>query len=394
MASLSEVESRSWVHVERVETATGPVVRVEGWIFAEAGEPISQVRAVASPHSWSAAYPLPRPDVAAAFPASPQAKASGFAIQLRDAPPARFQLNLEARTLTQDWTVFFRTKVEPARAAVLTDLPHPGFYLWFDAPRDWAKLTRRFHLSGWCFCRNGDPIDAIRVRIGTREFPGSYGIFRADVAQTHGESPSTFKSGFDIIVEAPRGRATLVLEVQHTDGAWREIFSKKIRAPLINLRRISDAQLWEIGDYATWIKRYDVLRSSDRAEIRAHIERFAATPLISIVMPVYNPSPAHLRAAIESVRDSALSALGTLRGERRLALQTRSTGFLPVTPEMRRTHQSSTPGGERRDCRRLERRACPNDRRFRRPPRRRRRARAAALYFRRPRNQPRIRTRN
>ena len=37
-------------------------------------------------------------------------------------------------------------------------------------------------------------------------------------------------------------------------------------------------------------------------KIRAHIERFAATPLISIVMPVYNPSPAHLRAAIESVR--------------------------------------------------------------------------------------------
>ncbi len=302
LASLSEVERRSWVHVGRVETATGPVVRIEGWIFAEAGEPISQVRAVASPRSWLAVYPLPRPDVAAAFPACAQAKSSGFAIQLRDASPARFQLNLEARTLTQDWAVFFRTKVESSRAAVLTDMPHPEFYLWFDAPRDWTKLTRRFHLSGWCFCRNGDPIDAIRVRIGAREFPGSYGIFRADVAQIHGESPSTFKSGFDIIAEAPRGRALLMLEVHLADGRWREIFSKKISAPLINLRPIADSQLWEIGNYSTWIKRYDTLRLADHREIKAHIGRFAQRPLISIVMPVYNPSAAHLRGALDSVR--------------------------------------------------------------------------------------------
>ena len=120
----------------------------------------------------------------------------------------------------------------------------------------------------------------------------------------HEESAATFKSGFEIIAGSatrprhPRRRGAAC------DGAWEEIFSKKIRAPLINLRPIADAQLWEIGDYATWIKRYDTLRSSDRREIRTQIDAIAAaTPLISIVMPVYNPiCGRNLRAAIESVR--------------------------------------------------------------------------------------------
>jgi O-antigen biosynthesis protein len=315
VASLSAVEKRSWVHVERVATASGEVVRVEGWVFAEAGAPINQVRAVTPSGTHPAVFPIPRPDVAAAFPNARHAEASGFAIQFKNPPRSRFKLQLESGSPNDDWSAFFRIAVaaageteanlespRPRGSLPATELPHPGFYLWFDEPLDWTKLPRRFRLSGWCFCRDSTPIEAIRVRIGAREFPGSYGVFRADVAQMHQENAATFKSGFEIIAEAPRGRATLVVEVRPNAGAWTEIFSKKIRAPLINLRPISDAQLWEIGDYATWIKRYDALRSSDRSEIRAHIERFATTPLISIVMPVYNPSPAHLRAAIESVR--------------------------------------------------------------------------------------------
>jgi GT2 family glycosyltransferase len=315
LASLSAVEKRSWVHVERVETATGEVVRIEGWVFAETGAPIERVRAVTPNETHLAVFPIPRPDVAAAFPDARHAEASGFAIQLMNPPRSRFKLQLESASPYDDWSAFFRTTVaasgetetnlespRPPGSPPAAEVPHPGFYLWFDEPFDWTKLPRRFRLSGWCFCRDNTAIEAIRVRIGAREFPGSYGVFRADVAQMHQENAATFKSGFEIIAEAPRGRATLVVEVRRADGAWTEIFAKKIRAPLINLRPISDAQLWEIGDYATWIKRYDTLRPNDRREIRAHIAAFKTRPLISIAMPVYNPSPAHLRAAIESVR--------------------------------------------------------------------------------------------
>lgn len=315
LASLSAVEKRSWVHVERVATANGEVVRVEGWVFAEAGEALERVRAVTPDGTHPAVFPIPRPDVAAAFPGARHAEASGFAIQWANPPRARFKLEVESAGPNEDWNAFFRTAVAAAGEAErnlesprlpdsppAAELPHPGFYLWFDEPLDWTKLARRFRLSGWCFCRDSTPIEAIRVRIGAREFPGSYGIFRADVAQIHQENAATFKSGFEIMAEAPRGRATLVVEVRRDDGMWTEIFSKKIRAPLINLRPIADSQLWEIGNYATWIKRYDTLRPADRREIGAHIAALKAKSLISIVMPVYNPSPAHLRAAIESVR--------------------------------------------------------------------------------------------
>ena len=278
LASLSEVENRSWVHVERVEIPTGEVARIEGWVFAEAGAPIERVRAVTPDGTHLAVFPIPRPDVAAAFPNARNAEASGFAIQLRNPPRCRFKLQLESASPNDDWSGFFRTAVatsgetetnrenpRPPGSPPAAELPHPGFYLWFDEPSDWTKLPRRFRLSGWCFCRDNTPIEAIRVRIGAREFPGSYGVFRADVAQMHQENTATFKSGFEIIAEAPRGRATLAVDVRRADGSWTEIFAKKIRAPLINLRPIADAQLWEIGDYTTWIKRYDTLRSSDRS---------------------------------------------------------------------------------------------------------------------------------
>jgi O-antigen biosynthesis protein len=55
-------------------------------------------------------------------------------------------------------------------------------------------------------------------------------------------------------------------------------------------------------DYDAWIARYDTLRDSDRAAIRQHVARLSRTPLISVIMPVYNPEEAVLRQAIASVQ--------------------------------------------------------------------------------------------
>ena len=174
---------------------------------------------------------------------------------------------------------------------------------WLDQPHDWKKLPRRFRISGWCFAKNGETIEGIRARVGKREFPGNFGLFRADVAANFGDRPTTFKSGFDVAVEVPLIPNQLRFEARNADGSWKEIFSRKVRSPLINLRAIRAEGLWPIGDYAAWIKRYDTLHMADRRKIRAHINHFVKRPRISILMPVYNPSADHLRRAIESVRD-------------------------------------------------------------------------------------------
>ncbi len=53
--------------------------------------------------------------------------------------------------------------------------------------------------------------------------------------------------------------------------------------------------------YETWIAMYDTLHPEDRAAIRADAEALSYKPLLSVVMPVYNPPNEFLRQALDSV---------------------------------------------------------------------------------------------
>ena len=66
---------------------------------------------------------------------------------------------------------------------------------------------------------------------------------------------------------------------------------------------------WEMGrriggynNYTTWVRRYDTLTPESRNRIAQRAAALEGQPLISVVMPTYNPNPAWLREAIESVR--------------------------------------------------------------------------------------------
>ncbi|WP_260393072.1 glycosyltransferase family 2 protein [Ralstonia sp. SET104] len=54
-------------------------------------------------------------------------------------------------------------------------------------------------------------------------------------------------------------------------------------------------------DYDTFVNRNDTLSSSDYREIEAHIQKLAHRPLISIVMPVYNPPEDFFCQALDSI---------------------------------------------------------------------------------------------
>jgi len=56
----------------------------------------------------------------------------------------------------------------------------------------------------------------------------------------------------------------------------------------------------DIG-YGEWIRRYDTLSENDRVIIRQQIGRFSYRPVISVLMPVYNPPAEFLQRAIASV---------------------------------------------------------------------------------------------
>jgi O-antigen biosynthesis protein len=53
--------------------------------------------------------------------------------------------------------------------------------------------------------------------------------------------------------------------------------------------------------YTAWIDQFDTLTPTDLSQINAHIETFKHSPLISILMPVFNPDEKFLCEALESV---------------------------------------------------------------------------------------------
>ncbi|BCF89417.1 glycosyltransferase family 2 protein [Paraburkholderia largidicola] len=56
------------------------------------------------------------------------------------------------------------------------------------------------------------------------------------------------------------------------------------------------------AEYPSWIEQYDTIDDVKRAELRASLAGLLDRPRISIVVPVYNTLPDHLREMIESVR--------------------------------------------------------------------------------------------
>lgn len=80
------------------------------------------------------------------------------------------------------------------------------------------------------------------------------------------------------------------------DGNPELLSASKIR-PDINLPAV------DRNDYDEWVRRYDTLTDTKRNKIKLKIADFQNKPLISVVMPVYNPQVSFLDKAIQSVRN-------------------------------------------------------------------------------------------
>ena len=117
-------------------------------------------------------------------------------------------------------------------------------------------------------------------------------LARPDVAAAYPDQAGALQSGFEVMVEAPRGAVhNLRFEARHSEGLWREVFSQRI----VVSRKAG-------GSYEDWIRNYDTLRWGDRSRIRKQIRSFRLKPRFSILLPISGSTVGHLREAIESVR--------------------------------------------------------------------------------------------
>jgi len=101
----------------------------------------------------------------------------------------------------------------------------------------------------------------------------------------------------------PTLRKTLtVLRQQGIEGVlarWRWFHGQR---PEEVLEERSGSTIPDRHDYTAWIERYDTLDESKRRQIIEQIRTWDSPPLISIIMPVFDPPLDLLRQAIDSVR--------------------------------------------------------------------------------------------
>jgi glycosyltransferase involved in cell wall biosynthesis/2-polyprenyl-3-methyl-5-hydroxy-6-metoxy-1,4-benzoquinol methylase len=103
-------------------------------------------------------------------------------------------------------------------------------------------------------------------------------------------------------LQATVRKSIAILRQQGIEGLrarWRW-FSRSVSQ--VSAEASKPATVPDRNDYAAWIERYDTLDDSARRKISEEIGSWSKPPLISIIMPVYDPPLDLLRQAIASVR--------------------------------------------------------------------------------------------
>lgn len=142
-----------------------------------------------------------------------------------------------------------------------------------------AEGGDRFSWTG----RLPDGLSALRLSPLSRETP-----FRLDGLTIRRRSPLA------LIALGLRRNPALAARAAY----WRAL-GLKVRGRALLLRALNDR--CETG-YETWVARFDTLTDADRSRIRDEIAAWVDPPRISVVMPVHDPAPRILDAAIRSVR--------------------------------------------------------------------------------------------
>ena len=185
---------------------------------------------------------------------------------------------------------------EPAAPAAPAEpqAPRPSYHYTFnvDHPRSWSTASNKLLLLGWCYENSAAPIRGIRAQFAGKTTVGIYGSKRLDVLASTGMKQSEY-SGIKVDVPTVLGDHPLLVEVQHDDG-WSPLFQK-----MVHVGKAGDPT--ERSDYEKWCEHHESLDQADLAAIKSHIEAFRTRPVISVVMPVYNPAEGLLAKTIQSV---------------------------------------------------------------------------------------------
>ena len=185
-------------------------------------------------------------------------------------------------------------KSEPTSAPAPSGSREYHYTFNFDHPRSWRTSSNKLLILGWCFENEAAPIKGIRAHFCGEVTEGIYGSKRLDVMASVGGKKQAEYCGIKLELKTTLGEHQLVLELEHEDG-WRPFFSTTVHVG-------APGDPGERSEYEKWCEQHEMLTPEDERAIQAHIGRFTRRPLISIVLPTYNPPEELLVKAIASVR--------------------------------------------------------------------------------------------
>ncbi len=274
---------------------------ITGWCASRHGKKIRSIRARRGRQKFPGNYGIERKDVGAA------SERVGFAIAV-PLPRGKSRVIIEVQESDAVWRAISSRAVFGApngdSGAPIDPkyfIPNPGanprIEFWLDRPLVWPKKARHLKVTGWCFAISGDEITEVRARVRKNFFPARFGTSRPDIGLDYDNKPGAFLSGFSLQAIIPPGRSEFIMEARSGNGPWETFFIHPVRGAIF--REPSDG---DTGDYARWIRCYDQLQRDDLKRVREQITQFDYSPLISILLPVYNSNLKWLRRAILSVQ--------------------------------------------------------------------------------------------
>jgi len=274
---------------------------ITGWCVSRYGNKIRSIRARRGRQKFLGNYGIARKDVGAAL------ERIGFAIAV-PLPTGKSQVLIEVQEADGVWRAISSRavfgapngdSVAPIDPKYFVHNPgaNPRIEFWLDRPLVWPKKARQLKVSGWCFAISGDELTEVRARVRKNFFPASFGTPRPDIGLEHDNRPGTLRSGFSLQAIIPPGRSQFIMEARSGNGPWEAFFIHPVRGAIF--REPSDG---DAGDYARWIRCYDQLQREDAKRVRDQIAQFHHSPLISVLLPVYNSNLKWLRRAILSVQ--------------------------------------------------------------------------------------------
>ncbi len=174
--------------------------------------------------------------------------------------------------------------------------PKAGAYRCsLDEPHGWRLAPGRTRFLGWCLDGENQPVAEIRIRFGRELQPVRVGLPRHDVVQAFELPFTALACGFEAFLELPPGRYLVQLEARDRGGAWHRLVTSRA-----SVSRKHDENA--AANYAAWIRTNAPFGVSECEALTRHVQKLAAPPLISVVMPTFETPLRWLRKAVESVR--------------------------------------------------------------------------------------------